>query len=248
MTLSNRIEIVGCQPEEILGDVKGSAATIFAYSLEAEKSGAKLVCFPECYLQGYLVDPQHSKDLAISLDSEEFASLLEQFETLDLTIVFGMIETRDDVLFNTAVVVKNGVLEGAYRKINLLPGESKVFAPGNSYPLFNLEGIKFGINICYDLNFPNCANLVAKQGAQLLVCPCINMLKIKAAQEWKEKHNAIRALRCKESNLWLLSSDVTGERDGRISYGPTAVIDPAGRVVAQTLLNEPGSVSYEISA
>lgn len=233
---------------EILGDIRRTTSTIVEYSSEAEKGGAKLVCFPECYLQGYLLEARLSRDLAISLDSEEFASILRRFEKLDLTIVFGMIEEHDDKLFNTAVVVKDGVLQGAYRKTNLLPEESKIFAPGEDSPLFDLGSIKFGINICYDLNFPNYANLIAEQGAQLLVSPCNNMLKIRAALEWKEKHNAIRARRCKESKMWLLSSDVTGERDGRISYGPTAIINPDGRVVAQALLNKPGSIAYEIAA
>ena len=105
---------------------------------------------------------------------------------LALMIVFGMIKTRDDVLFNTTVVVKSGVLQGAYRKLNLLPGESKVFAPGNSYPLFDLEGIKFGINICYDLNFPNCANLVANRARNFWYAPAIICLRFKQLRNGKE--------------------------------------------------------------
>ncbi len=241
-----RIKIVGCQPVEILGDIQRSASAILDYSREAEEAGAQLVCFPECFLQGYVVEAGHAKSLAISLSSARFAAILKQLEKLSLTIVFGMIEEQGGRFYLTAVVVKSGVLQGAYRKTQLLPGESKVFTPGSQYPVFDLDGIKFGINICYDLNFASCADQVAKQGGQLLVCPCNNMLKTQAANEWKDKHNVIRALRCQESKLWLLSSDVTGERDGRISYGPTAVIDPAGCVVAQAPLSQPGLVAYEI--
>ncbi len=46
-------------------------------------------------------------------------------------------------------------------------------------------------------------------------------------------HNSVRGERCRETGLWLVSADVTGERDGRISLGPTAVPNPAGEVVAQ---------------
>jgi carbon-nitrogen hydrolase len=48
------------------------------------------------------------------------------------------------------------------------------------------------------------------------------------------------------NGVWVISSDVTGERDDRISYGPTAVIDPAGNVVAQVPLLETGRVVAEI--
>jgi predicted amidohydrolase len=45
--------------------------------------------------------------------------------------------------------------------------------------------------------------------------------------------------------LWLISSDVTGERDGRIAWGPTAVLDPDGQVVAQLPLEEPGLLIFD---
>ncbi|MGO7594164.1 hypothetical protein AB9E13_34105, partial [Rhizobium leguminosarum] len=52
--------------------------------------------------------------------------------------------------------------------------------------------------------------------------------------------NAVRGERCRETGLWLISSDVTGERDGRVAWGPTAVLNPEGQVVAQLPLEEPG--------
>ena len=48
----------------------------------------------------------------------------------------------------------------------------------------------------------------------------------------RDVHNIVRGERCRETGLWLVSADVTGERDGRISWGPTAVLNPAGEVVA----------------
>jgi 5-aminopentanamidase len=242
-----KIKVAACQPTEVLSDESISIATMLEYSSKAQMKGAVLTCFPECYLQGYIVEPERSRKLAISLDSDHFSSILAQLGRLDITIVFGLIEIRHNLLFNTAVVVKKGSLLGAYRKSNLTTGESKVFTPGDEYPVFDLDGIRFGINICYDLNFQRCAKQVAAQGAQLLVCPCNNMLRRSAAVEWKEKHNQIRALRCKEANLWLISSDVTGEREGRISYGPTAVISPEGQVVSQAELESPGMIIHDIA-
>ena len=58
------------------------------------------------------------------------------------------------------------------------------------------------------------------------------MLPQKAAEKWKHLHNTIRAERCRETGLWLVSADVTGERYGCVSWGPTAVINPAGEVAA----------------
>ena len=59
-------------------------------------------------------------------------------------------------------------------------------------------------------------------------------------------HNSARGERCRETGLWLVSADVTGERDGRISWGPTVVLDPAGEAAAQLPLEETGLLVVDI--
>ena len=73
------------------------------------------------------------------------------------------------------------------------------------------------------------------------------MLRYENAEKCKHLHNAERAKRCVETGMWLVSSDVTGERDGRIACGPTSFINPEGRVVAQVPLHELGMVVEEIA-
>ena len=69
---------------------------------------------------------------------------------------------------------------------------------------------------------------------------------MQAAIEWKDKHNQVRGERCRETGLWLVSADVIGERDGRIAWGPTAVLNPAGEVVAQLPLDRPGLLLFDL--
>jgi hypothetical protein len=52
--------------------------------------------------------------------------------------------------------------------------------------------------------------------------------------------------RVKENRVWLMSADVTGEREDHIAYGPTSAINPGGKVVAQVPLMETGMVVVEI--
>jgi predicted amidohydrolase len=72
------------------------------------------------------------------------------------------------------------------------------------------------------------------------------MMRRKKAEEMKEMHHQSRIARAKEAGLWLISSDVTGERGDRIALGPTSVIDPSGNVVRQVPLGETGMVVGEI--
>ncbi|TCU03642.1 carbon-nitrogen hydrolase [Rhizobium sullae] len=155
-------------------------------------------------------------------------------------IVLGLIEIEDGRIFNTAVVVKRGVVVGHYRKQHLLDGERAVFDAGNETLVLEVDGLRFGINICYDTNFPEAARKVADLGASLIVMPR------QRAQVFKDLHNAVRADRCQETGLWLVSSDVTGERDGRVAWGPTAILNPEGEAVAQLPLGEPGLLCFDI--
>jgi hypothetical protein len=80
------------------------------------------------------------------------------------------------------------------------------------------------------------------------VCPCNNMLRPETAELWKHRHSEIRRQRARDASVWIISSDVTGEHDGRISYGPTEVIDAGGMVVDQVPLMTTGMIVVEFCA
>jgi 5-aminopentanamidase len=244
--MKNVIKIAACQLPDVRGNIEQSLKIITEYAVKAEAGGAKLVCFPECYLQGYILDKERTHRLALELSSPEFEAVLQQLATIRSVLVFGMIEIKEQKLYNTAVVVERGKLLGCYRKTRLLSGES-MFEAGNDYPVFDSDGLRFGINICYDTNFPECAQVLAQKNTHLLVCPSNNMMRYETAEKWKHKHNEVRSQRAVDSGLWLISSDVTGERDGCISYGPTALINPQGEVVAQVPLLQEGMIVWEIA-
>jgi predicted amidohydrolase len=161
-------------------------------------------------------------------------------------LVFGLIEADGDVLYNTAVVVDAGRLVGTHRKINLLSGERSTFAPGLQPGIFEVDGLAFGVNVCSDTQDSALALAVASAGAKLIVCPANNMMRRQKADLWKDRHNETRACRAREAGVWFMSSDVTGTRGDSIGLGPTCIIDPQGKVVAQVPLMEVGIVVAEI--
>ncbi len=143
-------------------------------------------------------------------------------------------------------MVTGGRVVGSYRKTFLTAGES-MFTPGDSYPVFTRDGLRFGINICYDTQFPQAAAAVAGGGAQVLLVPAQNMMRRDNALRWQARHNEIRTQRVRETGLWLVSADVTGERDDtRIGLGPTCVINPAGQIVAQVPAGTTGMAIAEL--
>ena len=238
----NTVRVGACQPPEIIGDLPAALDIILQFSKEAEDKNVDLLLFPECFLSGYILDETYMTKYACDFESEQFAAILKQLELIKPTLVIGVSEKASGKLFNSAVLINRGEIIGVYRKTHLIDPNELFFTPGNEYPIFEINGLKYGINICYDTQFANAAKAVADQGAQLLLSPAQNMLRRETAEYWKNKHSEIVIQRVKESGLWFVRSDVTGIRPPgeygveRIGYGPTLAINPRAEVVAQVPL------------
>ena len=239
------VRIAAAQTAEVREDIAAALSCVADVAARAETEGASLLCFPEGFLQGYLTDETQARRNALDLASPAFEAVLNRLPKSGPMIVMGLIEVENGRLFNSAVVVNRGTVNGCYRKAHLLEGE-RIFDAGSDAQVFEIAGLRFGINICYDTNFPEAARKVADLGASLIVCPANNMCRRKRAEALKDVHNSVRGERCRETGLWLVSADVTGERDGRISWGPTAVLNPAGAVVAQLPLEKTGLLVFDI--
>ncbi|MGO7017349.1 carbon-nitrogen hydrolase family protein [Rhizobium leguminosarum] len=237
------MRIAAAQTPEFRENVGAALDYAVRVAALAEADGVVLLVFPEGFLQGYLTDERSARRVAFDLASAEFAAVLDRLPKSGPVLVMGLIEIDDGRLFNTAVVVERGVLLGRYRKAHLLRGE-RAFEAGKDSPLFAIGALRYGINICYDTNFPEAA---AKVAASLILCLSNNMMPREKAEIFKPLHNAVRGERCRETGLWLISSDVTGEHDGRIAWGPTAVLNQEGQVVAQLPLEEPGLLVFDFS-
>jgi predicted amidohydrolase len=239
------IRIAAAQTVEFREDIEAALSCVAEVAARVETEGASLLCFPEGFLQGYLTDEMPARRNALDLASLAFAAVLRRFPKTGPMIVMGLIEVEQGRLFNTAIVVDRRAIIGRYRKVHLLGGE-QIFEAGSESVVFEIDCLRFGINICHDTNFPEAARRVADLGASLIVCPANNMHRRKTAEDLKDAHNSVRGERCRETGLWLVSADVTGERDGLISWGPTAVLDPAGKVMAQLPLEKAGLLVFDI--
>lgn len=239
------LRVAAAQTPEFRDAIESSFAYMLDVVREAMAQRVDLVCFPEGFLQGYLTDPDAARRVAMEIASPPFHALLQGLPADAPTIVLGMIEREGDALFNSAVVIHHSGVIGRYRKRHLLPGE-RAFSAGSESLVFPVKGAIVGINICHDTNFPSAASGVAELGASLIVCPANNMMKRDRSERFKDVHSAVRAERCRETGLWLLSADVTGEREGRVSFGPTALFDPGGEVVDQLPLGRPGLLVSDV--
>lgn len=228
---------------DVQGDVAGSMRVIRQYMAQADEQGVAVLCFPECFLQGYTLDNDETKSRALDVSSSEFKAILDELRPYRVTAIVGFIEKDGDTFYNTAAVIRQGKLLGTYRKTHLF---EQNFQPGESYPVFSLGDAKFGINICYDARFNDGAAALVAQGAGIIFYPLNNRLPIEKAVMYRDKHIENLIERAKQNNCWVVSADIVANDEEYAGYGCTAIADPDGNVVARVPERQPGMTTFEI--
>ena len=152
-------------PTENLGIIRDRAR-------EARDAGARLVIFPEAAMCAF---GNPLGPVAEPLDGPWAEAVRATARELDLVIMVGMFTPGSDGrVRNTAFVTGPGV-EAAYDKIHLFDAygfaESDTVEPGADPVTFTVDGVTFGLAICYDIRFPALFTANAAAGAQVnIVC------------------------------------------------------------------------------
>lgn len=190
----------------------------------AEEADADLLLCPELFLSGYAAaeDVRRHAEAADGPSAARVAGIARETGT---AIVYGYPEVADDALYNAAQCIDaTGRRLANHRKLILPPGyETDVFAAGSGLTLFELNGIRFGLLICYDLEFPEAVRANAEAGAQAILAPTA------LAAQWTVVANQVVPARAFENGVYVLYANHAGaERD--ITYlGASCIVGPDGR-------------------
>jgi predicted amidohydrolase len=84
------LRVGACQTPEILADSDAALTCIAGFARQGADRGVHLLLFPECFLQGYLVDPDHVRRHALDFSSPDFAAVLRRLARIEATIVVGL--------------------------------------------------------------------------------------------------------------------------------------------------------------
>jgi len=191
----------------------------------SENEKVDILCFPECFLQGYILNEAKARKASLDLNSKDLHDILHTLDNHSATIILGLIEKDGNSIHNTAVIIEKGKLIGKYRKHHILNKED-FFTCGTDFPIFKKNGIKYGINICYDSRFPESAETLVRQGAQIIFCPLNNSLPHTKADEWRNKHIQYFIAKAQMSGCWVISADVVEKSETNTGYGCTSLVNP----------------------
>jgi predicted amidohydrolase len=215
----------------------------------AKEQGADLAVFPEATMVRF------GSDLAAAaepLDGPFCSGLADAAKSTGVGLVAGVFEPAGDGrVYNTAVVYdETGELVTSYRKLHLFDAfgqrESDKVAPGSAVTGCTLGGVRIGLEICYDLRFPELSRALAVDGATLLVIPAAW-----ADGLFKEEHwiTLVRA-RAIENTVWVAAVGQVPDPDETTlrhlgGVGRSVLVDPFG-VVRADLGPAPRVVTAEV--
>ncbi len=187
----------------------------------------EFIVLPELFDVGLFATGYENADAGIPGPTLDF--LKELAREHSAYVVATGIEPVESKYYNTLVVTSpNGELLAKYRKVHPFQEERKTFLCGDRLVLFEARGMKVGVEICYDLRFPELSRTLALEGAELILIPA-------AFPDPRSPHwNTLLAARAIENQLYVAAANRIGfGYDGKTYFGHSQLVDPWGVLLSR---------------
>ena len=209
-----------------VGDLAGNAAKILDYAAQAKAQGAQILVTPELALTGYPPEDLLLREGFFSACDQALFELARQAH--DIILVVGHPHLSAGRRYNAASVLRDGKVAATYHK-QKLPNHSvfdevRYFEPGNEPCVFEVEGIRFGINICADIWEEEAAACALNANADMLL-----VLNASPYHMHKQvsRYEAVRE-RIGECGLPVFYVNLVGGQDELVFDGASFVMDGDG--------------------
>ena len=163
------LRVAVLQMRSVSREYESNIKTIIKYMSEAKQEGADILLLPECFITGY--------DLTIDNDSAmtegDLSPLCEQAGKLGIGLVATALSKGERHPQNAAFVIgKDGKILMKYAKVHTCDfADEKVLEPGTEFKVCDFDGVKIGIMICYDREYPESARILMLKGAEIILVP-----------------------------------------------------------------------------
>ncbi|HXF73618.1 MAG TPA: carbon-nitrogen hydrolase family protein [Actinomycetota bacterium] len=233
-----RVAVCQMNPGE---DVEKNLRAAEELLAEAAGAGADLAGLPELFV--YMGPAARHAEVAEEVPGPTSARLAEAARRHGMWVLGGSIYERDgERIFNTSLLFdRRGELVARYRKIHLfdvdLPGqppirESATLSPGDQVVTADVEGVRAGLSICYDVRFPELYRMLVAQGAELLLVPAAF-----TEETGRDHWEVLLRARAIEDQCFVVAPAQWGPwgppEENRRCHGDSLIVDPWGRVLAR---------------
>ena len=225
-----------CQLECKTGDFEANLAKVVKGLERAEKERVEVLCFPECFLNGYPSKEETVRKIALAANGPEVVKLLDRTSRFDVTFIVGLNEARGKELYNTALVIFKGHILGTYSKCSAYMPFHK---QGREFPIFQRSGVKFGVVICSDGGYIEPARILAIKGAKIIFAPHFNAIGPRGLISHFQKVRADHVARAVENHVWFVRGNnvIVGKDESfgdAVGYGDSYIVDPSGEILVRS--------------
>lgn len=232
-----------------------NTATAIEFIRQAAAQGAELICTPEYTCQ--MVEPGKTSRFE-GAQTEEDNDQLKQYRALakelNVWLLIGSlgIKIEDKKLANRSFLIDNeGNIAARYDKIHLfdadLPDgksfrESNVVKPGDKAVVADTPWGGLGMSICFDVRFAEQYRKMAQAGASILTVPAAYSIPT-GSTTWE----IFLRTRAAETGSFVIAPAQAGVHEGqRRTWGHSMIIDPLGKVLAESDGQTPGIITAEL--
>ncbi len=223
---------------------------------EAAAGGASVVVLPELFEGPYFPKTKDEglRDRARpAADHPMIKAMSRVAAECSVVLPLSFFEREGRRCFNTvATIDADGSCLGLYRKTHIPEGpgyeESFYFDPGPNAPVaLATKYMKLGVSICWDQWYPECARLLALDGAELIVYPsAIGSEPGRAGVDTKDPWRRVMTGHAVANSIPVAAANRTGNENGQTFYGHSFICDHRGAVLAELGPDEEGVALAEL--
>lgn len=197
---------------------------------EAAKAGTQIICFPELSITGYLTG-KGIEAIAIPIPGDALNRLQKLSNQHQMVVLAGLAEKNESGnIFATHLVIMPDRETGVYRKLHIAPPEKETFTQGNHIPVFEWNGFRFGVQLCYDAHFPELTTEMALKGVDAVFMPHASPRGTSQGKfdSWM-RHLPARAF---DNGIFVIACNQAGDNGNGLEFpGLSVVVGPSGEIL-----------------
>jgi predicted amidohydrolase len=139
----------------------------------ASRQGARIVCFPECFVPGYRGNGKRVPPPNPGFLDRAWSAIAAAAAKAAITVVLGTERVVEGALLATALVIdQDGSMAGFQDKVQIDPSEEGIYTPGAGRRVFQAGPVTFGVVICHEgWRYPETVRWAVRHGAHIVFHP-----------------------------------------------------------------------------
>lgn len=228
-----RIAVV--QLKSTLGEKEQNLKAVSSYAKKMAQKDVDIILFPEMSITGYDMDT--IKSMSSSKGDKTYEAISKIAVENKIKIAIGLSDKRDNGLYNTLTVF--GFYQEIicqYDKTHLFTGEpvkeQDHLAFGDHLTIFKVNEFTAGLQICYDIRFPELSRSMVVDGA--------NLLLVSAAWPEVRKEHWISLLKARaiENQCYVAAANRAGTDKELTFAGTSMIITPTGEIIKKLNISD----------